>query len=61
MSGLGLTPAELLARGLEEMETAGLTAMEHLDHIEAWAAGGETEMSTLSGKTPPALCAVLTE
>lgn len=43
------------------METACLTAMRHLNDIEAWAAGAETKLTTLSGKTPPALRAVLTE
>jgi hypothetical protein len=43
------------------METACLTAMRRLDDIEAWSARAETEMLPLSGKTPPALRAVLTE
>jgi predicted ArsR family transcriptional regulator len=43
------------------METACLTAMRHLDDIEAWSARAETEMTPLSGKTPRALRAVLTE
>ena len=43
------------------METASLTAMRHLDDIEAWSARAEIEMSPLSGKTPRALRAVLTE
>lgn len=38
-----------------------LTAMRHLDDIEAWSARAEIEMSPLSGKTPRALRAVLTE
>jgi len=50
-----------LARWLDGMETASLTAMRHLDDIEAWSAKAETEMATLSGRTPPALRAVLTE
>jgi hypothetical protein len=53
--------AERLVRWLDGMETACLTAMRHLDDIEAWAARAETEMTPLSGKTPPALSAVLTE
>ena len=57
----GGPPADRLERWLEGMETASLTAMRHLDDIEAWSARVETEMSALSGKTPPALCAVLTE
>ena len=43
------------------METACLTAMRHLDEIQAWSARAETMMAPLSGKTPPALRAVLTE
>lgn len=54
-------PAERLERWLEGMETACLTAMRHLDDIQAWSARAETMMAPLSGKTPPALGAVLTE
>jgi hypothetical protein len=43
------------------MEISCMTAMRHLDGIQRWAARAETEMSLLSGKTPPALCAGLTE
>lgn len=50
-----------LARWLDGMETASLTAMRHLDDIEAWSARAEIEMSPLSGKTPRALRALLTE
>ena len=57
----GGPPAESLARGLEKMETACLTAMRHLDDIETWSALAEAEMTPLSGKTPPALRGVLTE
>lgn len=57
----GGLPADRLARWLDGMETACLTAMRHLDDIEAWSARAETEMIPLSGRTPPALCAVLTE
>ena len=53
--------SERLARWLDGMETACLTAMRHLDDIEAWGARAETKMLPLSGKTPPALLAVLTE
>ncbi|XQZ43601.1 hypothetical protein E2978_00485 (plasmid) [Paracoccus yeei] len=53
--------ADRLVRWLEGMETACLTAMRHLDDIEAWSVRAETEMATLSGRTPPALRAVLTE
>ncbi|HEV8036586.1 hypothetical protein [Yoonia sp.] len=55
------SPADRLARWLDGMETACLTAVRHLDDIEAWSARAETEMIPLSGRTPPALCAVLTE
>ncbi len=57
----GGPPAGCLARWLDGMETASLTAMRHLDDIEAWSARSETEMATLSGRTPPALRAVLSE
>lgn len=57
----GGPPADRLARWLDGMETACLTAMRHLDDIEEWSARAEAEMSVLSGKTPPALRAVLTE
>ena len=57
----GGTAADRLVRWLHGMETASRTAMRHLDDIEAWSARSETEMVTLSGKTPPALRAVLTE
>lgn len=57
----GGTPADRLVRWLDGIETACLTAMRHLDDIEAWAARAEKEMSVLSGKTPPVLRAVLTE
>ena len=57
----GAPPADRLSRWLDGMETACLTAMRHLDDIEAWSARAEAEMSPLSGRTPPALCAVLTE
>ncbi len=43
------------------METACLTAMRHLDDIEAWSTRAEVDTSLLSGKTSPALRAVLTE
>ncbi len=53
--------ADRLAWWLDGMEKACLTAMRHLDDIEAWTARAEIEMSPLSGKTPPALRSVLTE
>jgi hypothetical protein len=43
------------------MAKSCLTAMRHLDDIESWFVRAETEMSPLSGKTPPALLATLTE
>jgi hypothetical protein len=54
-------PADRLKRWLDGMETACLTAMRHLDDVEAWAAQAEAEMAPLSGRTPPALRGVLTE
>jgi hypothetical protein len=57
----GGPPDDRLARWLDGIETACLTAMRHLDDIEAWAARAEAEMTPLSGRTPPALRAVLTE
>jgi hypothetical protein len=58
---VGGPPAERLVRWLDGMETACLTAMRHLDDIEAWSVRAEAEMTSLSGKTPRALRAVLTE
>ena len=55
------SPADRLARWLDGMETASLTAMRHLDDIEAWSARAEAEMASLSGRTPPALRDVLTD
>lgn len=43
------------------METACLTAMRRLDEVETWSTTPEAEMAPLSGKTPPALRAALTE
>ena len=57
----GGPPADRLARWLDGMETSCLTAMRHLDDIEAWAARAEAEMAPLSGSTPPALRAILNE
>lgn len=57
----GSSPAARLGRWLDGMETACLTAMRHLDDLEAWSARAKTMMIPLSGRTPPALCAVLTE
>jgi hypothetical protein len=57
----GGAASERLTRWLVGMEAACLTAMRHLDAIEAWSARAEAEMTQLSGKTPPTLRAVLTE
>ena len=57
----GGPPVDRLARWLDGMETACLTAMRHLDDIDAWEKWAATEMAALSGKTPPALRAVLNE
>ena len=57
----GGLPADRLARWLDGMEAECLFAMRHLDDIEAWSARAKAEMSSLSGKTPPALRVVLTE
>ena len=54
-------PADRLTRWLDGMETACLSALRHLDDIEAWAARAEVEMTPLSGRTPQALREVLTE
>ena len=54
-------PADRLARWLDGIATACLTATRHLDDIEAWSMRAETEMALLSGKTPPTLRSVLTE
>ncbi|NJS40355.1 MAG: hypothetical protein HC783_16660 [Rhodobacteraceae bacterium] len=53
--------ADRLVRWLDGMETACLTAMRHLDDVEAWSTRAQTEMASLSGKTPQTLRAVLTE
>lgn len=60
LRGGGL-PTERLARWIDGMEMACRTAMRTLDDVEAWAARAEAEMTKLSGRTPPALRAVLTE
>jgi hypothetical protein len=57
----GGPPAERLGRWLDGLETACLTAMRHLDDIEAWLARAEAEMTPLSGRTPPMLRAVFAE
>ena len=57
----GGLPVIRLRRWLDGMDAAILTAMRYLDDIEAWSDRATFEMSALSGKTPPALRAVLTE
>jgi hypothetical protein len=57
----GGPPADRLARWLDGMGTACLTAMRHLDDIEAWSERAAAEMASLSGKTPRALRAALTD
>lgn len=52
----GGPPAERLARWLEGMETASMTAMRHLDDIEAWSARAETKI-TCSRARHRQLCA----
>ncbi len=54
-------PLERLDRWLDGMDSACLAAMRHLDDIEAWSAKAKTAMTSLTGKTPPALRALLTE
>ena len=54
-------PPEHLARWLEGMESAVLTAMRHLDLAETWTVQAEGEMAKLSGKTAPALRALFAE
>jgi hypothetical protein len=58
---VGGAPFERLTRWLNGMESAALTAMRHLDDIEAWAKRAETMMAQLSGRTPQALREMLTE
>ena len=43
------SPFDRLARWLDGIETACLTAMRHLDDIEAWSARARSAMSGLSG------------
>ncbi len=57
----GGPPAERFERWLEGMEIACLTAMRHLDDIEAWSGRAESMMTALSGKTPHALRAAFSE
>ena len=52
VSGL---PPERLARWLDGMSSAILSAMRVLDDTERWAARAESDMAHLSGRTPVAL------
>ncbi|OWY12894.1 hypothetical protein B6V73_18105 [Thioclava sp. JM3] len=54
-------PPERLAHWLDGLNVAILTAMRHLDDIEAWATRAEAMTAMLSGKTPRALRQMLTE
>jgi len=56
----GPVPARL-ERWLDGMDRAILTAMRHLDDVEAWSGRAETVMGPLSGRTPKALRAMLAE
>lgn len=58
VSGL---PPERLARWLDGMDSAILTAMRTLDDIEAWTGRAENVMAHLSGRTPVALRKLLME
>jgi len=49
------SPAERLARWLDGMSSAMLTAMRTLGDIEAWTGRAENVMAQLSGRTPVAL------
>lgn len=53
------SPDRKLAIWLEGVESSALTAMRHLDQIEAWVAKAEAVMAPLSGRTPPLLRGVL--
>lgn len=50
-----------LTRWLEGLQSATLTAMRHLDEVEAWSLRADQAMQTLSGRTPPALRMALME
>ena len=54
-------PPERLARWLDGMDSAILTAMRYLDDIEVWDVRAKSAMAQLSGRTPVALRKVLTE
>jgi hypothetical protein len=54
-------PTERLARWLDGMSSAILTAMRTLDDIEAWTGRAENSMEQLSGRTLVALRKIFTE
>lgn len=56
----GGQPTQRLARWLDGMDRAILTAMRHLDDIEAWDTRAGAAMAQASGRTPPALRRALT-
>jgi len=55
------SPSQRLSHWLDGLQAALLSAMRHLDEIEAWQARAAETMAALSGRTPRALRAVLTE
>jgi len=57
----GGAPQVRLARWLEGMDSALLTAMRHLDQIEDWSTRAGKVMSPLSGRTPALLRRALTD
>lgn len=54
-------PAERLVRWFKGMDSAVLTAMRHLDDVEAWEEHAQSVTAVLSGRTPAALLKALTE
>lgn len=57
----GGSPAERLTHWLDGIETGCLSAMRHLDDVEAWSERAEIVMSELSGRTPLSLRKALIE
>ena len=55
------SPVERLGRWFDGMETACISAVRHLDDVDAWSARADTQMIPLSGNTPPALRTALAE
>ena len=54
-------PTERLARWLDGMNSAILSAMRVLDDTERWAARAKSDMAHLSGRTPVALRRIFSE